>query len=163
MNLPRSSQRLYPALLILVGAGSLSVAYTAQFGFDLEPCILCLYQRVPFAIAVVLGAVGLWRPQWLATVFALAVATFAVNSGIAVYHTGVEQHWWASAVGCGGTLANNVSTADLMASLNTKPPKSCDSIDWTFLGISMASWNVVFSGGLAGLSAYVLKTRKWES
>ena len=46
------NKRLYPALLILVGVGSLGAAYTAQFGFDLEPCVLCLYQRVPFAIAI---------------------------------------------------------------------------------------------------------------
>jgi len=157
-----TNTRLYPALLMLAGAGALATAYTAQYGYDLEPCILCLYQRVPFAIAAVLGIVGLWRPQWLAGIFALAVATFAINAGIAVYHVGVEQHWWASAVGCAGTLPTQVSPTDLMASLNTKPPKACDEVDWTVLGISMASWNVVFSGGLAVASAYVLKVRKWE-
>jgi len=154
--------RLYPALLIAVGAGSLAFAYTAQYGFGLEPCILCLVQRVPFAIVAVLGAIGLVRPDLLAWVFALAATAFAVNSGIAVYHVGVEQHWWASAV-CGGSLSAQVSTADLLAALDTKPEKSCDVVDWTFLGISMASWNVVFSALLAGLSAYVLKNRMWEN
>lgn len=159
-----SSPRLYPALLILVGTSSLAFAYTAQFGFDLEPCILCLYQRVPFAAAIVLGVIGLIRPQWLVAVFALAVAAFAINSGIAVYHVGVEQHWWVSAAGCGASeTLGQVSTTDLLASLNTKPPKPCDAVDWTFLGLSMATWNIVFSGGLAAISAYVLKTRKWEA
>lgn len=158
-----TNTRLYPALLILVGAGALATAFTAQFGFGLEPCELCLYQRVPFAIAIVLGAVGLWRPQDLTAVFSLAVAAFAVNSGIAVYHVGVEQHWWASAVGCGGKLVTQASVADLMASLNTKPAKSCDAVDWTMFGISMAGWNIVFSAGLALASLYVLRTRKWET
>lgn len=155
-----SDMRLYPALLIAVGLGALATAYTAQYGFGLEPCILCLYQRVPFAIAAVLGIAGLMYPQTLAAVFALAALAFGVNSAIAVYHVGVEQHWWASAV-CGGHLATQINTQDLLAALDSKPEKSCDAVDWTFLGISMAGWNVVFSGALAGLSAYVLKTRKW--
>jgi len=153
--------RLYPILLILVGAGSLTMAFTAQYGFDLEPCILCLYQRVPFAVAIGLGAIGMWRPEWLAGVFALAVLTFATGATIAFYHVGVEQHWWVSA--CTGDVADRVSGSDLLASLQAKQPKSCDTVDWTFLGISMATWNVVFSGGLAVVSAYVLKTRKWEA
>ncbi|MBL4614473.1 MAG: disulfide bond formation protein B, partial [Magnetovibrio sp.] len=96
-----SSPRLYPALLILAGATSLAFAYAAQFGFDLEPCILCLYQRVPFAVAIILGLIGLLKPQWLVMVFTLAITAFAINCGIAVYHVGVEQHWWVSAAGCG--------------------------------------------------------------
>ena len=157
-----SKPRLYPALLILVGVGALASAYTAQYGFGLEPCILCLYQRVPYAVVALLGAVGLMYPSRLAAVFALAMLAFAINTGIASYHVGVEQHWWASAV-CGGHLVQNVNTADLMAALSHKPEKSCDQVDWTFLGISMASWNVVISLGLAAISAYVLKTRKWAA
>ena len=158
-----TNTRLYPALLILVGVGALTAAFTAQFVFGLEPCVLCLYQRVPFAISIVLGAIGLWRPRYLAAMFALAVAAFAINAGIAVYHVGVEQHWWASAVGCGGKLVTQASVADLMTSLNTKPAKACDAVDWTMFGISMAGWNIVFSAGLAFASLYVLRTRKWET
>lgn len=161
--MPLNATRLYPALLILVGMSALATAYTAQFGFGLEPCILCLYQRVPFALSIVLGLVGLWRPAWLVGVFTLATILFAVNTSIAVYHVGVEQHWWTSAVGCGGKLVTQVSPADLMASLTTKPAKSCDDVDWTMFGISIAGWNIVFSGALAATCLYVLRTRKWET
>lgn len=156
-----TSQRLYPTLLILVGATSLAMAYIAQYGFDLEPCILCLYQRVPFAIAAGLGIIGLWKPEWLAPVFALAALAFAVNAGIAVYHVGVEQHWWISS--CSAVSMERLSGADLLASLQTKQPKACDEVEWKLLGVSIATWNVVFSSVLAVASAYVLKTRTWET
>lgn len=161
--MPLNATRLYPALLILVGVSALATAYTAQFGFDLEPCILCLYQRVPYALSIVLGLIGLSRPTWLVGVFTLAVIIFAANASLAFYHVGVEQHWWVSAVGCGGKLVTQVSTQDLLASLNTKPAKSCDAVDWTVFGISIAGWNVVSSGALAAASLYVLCTRKWET
>lgn len=157
------ARRLYPVLLTAVGLGALAFAWTAQFGFDLEPCVLCLYQRIPFGIVAVLGGVGFYRPQWLAPIFALATVAFAVNSGLAVYHVGVEQHWWVSAAGCTGNNLNTVmTTTDLFASIEKPGPKPCDAIDWTFFGISMAGWNIVFSGGLAVVSAFVLKTRKWD-
>lgn len=157
--------RLYPALLMAIGLGSLVFAWTAQYGFDLEPCILCLYQRVPFGVVALLGLVGLIRPQWLLVIFALATAAFAINSGIAFYHFGVEQHWWISAAGCGGgDVPKQLSAADILANLDAAPPpKPCDAVDWTFLGVSMAGWNIVFSGGLAIAAGIVTKTRKWES
>lgn len=155
--------RLYPALLFLIGAGALAMAYTAQYGFGLEPCILCLYQRIPYAVVALLGAVGLAGPRWLVPVFALAVLTFAGGGVLAFYHVGVEQHWWASVAGCGGgPTPATVSAADLLATLQTKQPKACDEVDWTILGVSMAGWNVLFSTLYAGLCAYVLKARPWN-
>ena len=155
--------RLYPIALMSIGMGSLAFAFTAQYGFNLEPCILCLYQRIPFAIVAILGGIGYYRPQWLAPLFAMATAASAIHSAIAFYPFGVEQHWWVSAAGCGGGNVNTVnSAADILASLDKPQPKACDAVDWTFLGVSMAGWNIVFSGGLAVVSAYVLKTRKWE-
>ena len=155
--------RLYPVLLMSIGLGSLSFAWGAEYGFGLEPCILCLYQRIPFAVVAILGGIGFYRPQWMAGLFTLATLAFAINAAIAFYHVGVEQHWWVSAAGCGGGNINTVlSTTDLLANLEKPQPKPCDAVDWTLFGISMASWNVVFSGGLAVISGYVLKTRKWE-
>jgi len=156
-----NSDRLYPTLLIIAGGAALATASVAQYGFGFDPCVLCLYQRVPFALAIVLGTVGLVRPRWLAVVFALAALAFAANGVLAVYHVGVEQHLWVSAAGCGGQLPTQISVADLIASLDQKRPKPCDAVDWTLFGVSMAGWNVVYSFALAGASAYVLRTHKW--
>lgn len=152
--------RLYPALLAAVGAGALVMAYAAQYGFDLEPCVLCLYQRVPYAILVLLGFIGL---RWTATVpsvLQLAGGVFAAGAALAVYHFGVEQHWWASATGCTGAVNADVSTEDLMKAMATKPPKACDAVDWTLLGVSMAGWNVVFSSLGAGVCLWAARKVK---
>lgn len=156
-----NSARLFPILLAAYGAGALAMAYTAQFGFGLEPCVLCLYQRIPYALVAILGFVGLMRPHLLAPVFVLAALVFSAGAVLAFYHVGVEQHWWASATGCsGGTLSDTVTTADLFKSLETPPPKPCDAVDWTVLGVSMAGWNVVFSLGAVGATIYALTRLK---
>jgi len=151
--------RYSPLALILASAGALGFAYSAQLVDGLEPCVLCLYQRVPFAVVLVLGLIGQFKPSTLNWVLPLAGAVFLVGCGIAFYHVGVEQQWWQSS--CGGDLAGNMSTSDLMAQLQNKPPKACDELEWTLFGISMATYNVAYSLGLAVFClAGALKLRK---
>ncbi|MBF0247398.1 MAG: disulfide bond formation protein B [Alphaproteobacteria bacterium] len=158
-----ANARTPSALLAAVGALALAGAFTAQYGFGLEPCALCLYQRIPYAIVLGLGVIGMVRPAWVVPVLALATALFAGESALAFYHFGVEQHWWVSGCADTGDLDALGSAKDLLASLRAKPPKPCDEVTWRILGVSMAGWNVVISAVLAGLSALALKTRKWES
>lgn len=151
-----SSPSHISAAIISISAGSLAFAYIAQYGFGLEPCILCLYQRVPFAANIVLGLIALFiaagsAPQvWILRLCGLA---FLIGGGIAAYHVGVEQHWWRSAASCGGEPITSTITPDqLLKSLQQVQPKVCDDVDWTLFGISMASYNVVYSIGLGILT-----------
>ena len=148
--------RLIPAFIFLVAIGSMALALTAQHLFKLEPCILCLYQRVPFVATGLLAVLAL-RLKPSSTLIPLLVILCGLiylgGAGIAIYHVGVEQHWWIS--GCSGSLADNVTVDQLRASLMQKPAKSCDDVDWTLYGFSMATYNVVFSSalGLASIAA----------
>lgn len=156
-----NNTRLYPTLLAAVGASALAMAYVAQFGFGLEPCVLCLYQRIPYALVAILGFSAMRWPSLVRPMFALAVVVFISGASIAFYHVGVEQHWWASATGCSGDgLLVPPSTTDFLASLEVAPPKPCDAVDWTVLGVSMAGWNVVFSIFAAGASAFAFRRLK---
>jgi disulfide bond formation protein DsbB len=138
-----------PLLIFTLSVAALATAYTAQYVFGLEPCILCLWQRVPFMVAGVLGIMGMRaRPgPGLALIVALAGAVFLSGAGLAAYHVGVERHWWVS--GCTGQLALNINIQDFRAQLLKKLPKPCDQDIWTVFGISMAAYNVAFSLALA--------------
>ncbi len=146
-----------PIVIMAVSLTALATAYIAQYGFGLEPCVLCLYQRVPYGATILLAVAALFLARggnagavsWLIGIAGLA---FLAGGGVALYHVGVEQHWWQSAV-CGGQLPQNMSVQDLQAALLAPPPKSCDAIDWTFLGLSMASWNALISPLLAAAAA----------
>ena len=144
--------RFSPHLVAQAGIAALATAYYAQIVYGLEPCILCLYQRIPFAIAIGLGLVGMFRPATLRWVLALAGLAFLAGSIIALYHVGVEQHWWEST--CAGDLPSQMSTANLMEQLQMKPEKACDELEWALFGISMATYNVPYSLGLAVFSFF---------
>ena len=149
----------YPLhLILLASVGALAAAFTAQYGFGLRPCVLCLYQRLPYGLAAVLALAGLVGPlagRGRPVLLALCGLAFAVNTGIAVFHVGVEQHWWAGLAACtGGGQPMAGSVEDLKAMLAGPPPPRCDQIPWSLFGISMAGYNIPASLVLAGFAAW---------
>ncbi len=150
------------ALLFFAGlsAAALAAAYTAQYGFHLAPCILCLYQRVPFAVIVALGLAGYALNKGYKFFLGLISLSFFINVVIAAYHTGVERKWWRSFLeGC-STPDLSGSIEDLMARIEAAPVTACDAIAWVdpVLGLSMANYNVVVCLA-AGIGALVAMRR----
>lgn len=142
-----SSSLLIPAAVLLVSLGSLAVAFAGQYVFGLEPCILCLYERVPYAVAAVLAGIALGAPSagpWRVRLIAAAAAVFLAGAALAFYHVGVEEHWWGSIAACGGALATDFGAEDLR-SIGANDLKPCDRVDWRLFGISLAGYNVIIS------------------
>ena len=140
--------------LIFLAAGSsaalLIAALGSQYLGGLAPCELCIWQRWPHAAAVVLGGVALatagpWAP-------ALGAAAGLGGAGIGVYHTGVERNWWDGPAACGAPSGiGGVTPEELLAQIMAAPVVRCDEVAWGLLGLSMASWNALFSLALAGI------------
>lgn len=162
-----SCSRMMPLMMAGIAAASLGMAFMAQFVFGLEPCVLCLIQRYPFALVIVLGLIGFavsFKCQkTTAGIMALIGLSFLANSVIAFYHTGVELHWWKSFLeGCAvpdlGTDPNNI-----IAMLEQSQAARCDEIPWAdpILNLSMANYNVIFCLGL-GVIALMSARLIWK-
>lgn len=144
------------AMVIAVGGVvAIGGAWFAQYGLGLAPCSLCFEQRPPYYIAVPLGLlVALAAPRlpaWTSRAACVGLGLLMIWGGsIAAYHAGVEWHWWAGPDVCAdGAAAPTTSAAELMTRLQTNPVVPCDVPSVVVLGLSMAGWNVLFSGGLA--------------
>lgn len=142
----------YAALALFVAAiGSLITAYIAETYFDVQPCILCIYQRIPYAAVAFLSLFALMarhqdkRARFFLGLCALA---FLVNMGVAIFHSGVELHWWAGTNECGVNPLVLQDVANVREALLKTPMVSCDAINFTFLGFTMANWNILASFGL---------------
>jgi disulfide bond formation protein DsbB len=138
--------------LIMIAAGGSAALLAGALAFQhiggLAPCALCLWQRWPHLAAVALGAIALGFSGRLLPVLG-AMAALA-SAGIGVFHAGVEQKWWTGLASCSAGSIDGISTADLLnPDVVVAAPVRCDEIAWAFAGLSMASWNVVISVGLA--------------
>ena len=134
-----------------ISVASLLAAFTAQYGFDMRPCELCLYQRIPFAVVILLSVFGIAAVKSMGTkygVFNIVLCAIAllINSGIAFFHVGVEQQWWA--YGCSVPDFSGLSPDEMMAAIKAAPAVSCGDIPWEMFGISMAGYNVMMCGTL---------------
>ena len=161
-----SEHRLFPLIVLLVSAAVLGTALASQYWGGLRPCVLCLYQRYPYAfvIALMAFAVGLADRRGGRIAMALLTAAglaFLVGAGIGIYHVGVEQHWWAGTAECGSTESADTVEA-LRAKLLGRAPVRCDEAAWSLFGISMAGYNVLASLGLAGFAGWAAH-RLWSA
>lgn len=142
------------SLLLAISAAVLAAAYSAEYIGGMQPCTLCLYERVPWFLAgaMSLGIVLLQFTGPMQRLLLLASGlVLLVGAGISVYHVGVEQHWWAGPTGCSAAEEMPQSLAELRSQLQAATQPRCDEIPWQMWGVSMAGYN-----GIASLSTALL-------
>jgi disulfide bond formation protein DsbB len=149
----------FPTAVLVASAAVLGSALLSQYLGGLAPCELCLLQRWPWAAAIVISLLSILfadRPAlpWVAL---LLTGVFVIGSGLAFYHVGVEQHWFAGPEACTGTATAADTVETLKARILGQMPVRCDEPAWSLWGISLAGWNLLASIVMAGgcLAAFV--------
>jgi disulfide bond formation protein DsbB len=145
----------------LVCAALIAFAVYTQLYGGLEPCPLCIFQRVAFAaLGVVLLAAGLHAPRGAGARRAygvLAVLVAAVGIGIAGRHVWL-QHLPPDEVPMCGPGLNYLMEAMPLSGVIRKVltgSGECAKVDWHFLGLSMPEWSLLW---FLALAAWVLLT-----
>lgn len=133
--------------ILICGAISASLyagALWFQYGSGLAPCNLCLWQRWPHIIIPMLGVLALFlrKPRPILIAITITAATSVI---LAAYHAGVEWQFWSGPEGCTASLTSGDDMTNLTDSLLATPIVRCDAVAWSFLGLSMAGWNSLFS------------------
>jgi disulfide bond formation protein DsbB len=154
------SPALTAALLTAtIAAVTLAGAWYMQLVWGLQPCELCLKQRyayyaiVPLGLLVALAASrGAPRPL-LIVGLALIVLAALGNAGLGVYHSGVEWGFWQGPTECTGPVGNLGSAGSLLERLDSVKVVRCDEVQFRFLGISLAGYNVLISLAMAAIAA----------
>ncbi len=150
MNPLRWNFRLQFLLGFLVCAGLLGFAVFTQLKMGLEPCPLCIYQRIAFAalgIVFLLGALHGPLARWArASYGVLGLVAAAVGGGIAGRHVYVQMLPKDMGSSCGPPLSFLSETMGPLEVFRTvlTGTGDCGNIDWQFLGLSMPMWSLVW-------------------
>jgi len=144
----------------LIAAATLAGAWFFQLVLGIVPCPLCLEQRYAYYLAFPLGFVvalaairGAPRPVLLAGLALLLLAALA-NAWLGAYHAGVEWKFWQGPTDCSGPVVNLGSAGNLLERLETTKVIRCDEVQWRFLGLSLAGYNVLISLLMAAISGW---------
>src|SRR5712691_9394383 len=144
-------------VIAIVGAAAILGAFFFQYVLGLQPCPLCLEQRIAYYVAIPLALVvafAAWRgaPRTLLIAGLVLIAlAMLVNAGLGVYHSGIEWKLWPGPADCSGPVTNLGRASDLMKQLQNVQIVRCDDAAWRFLGLSLAGYNVLISLALAGI------------
>jgi disulfide bond formation protein DsbB len=143
-----------------IAAVTLAGAWFFQLVKGLVPCPLCLEQRYAYYLAVPLGLVVAFAaakdaPRGVVLVGLALLALAALgNAGLGAYHAGVEWKFWPGPTECTGPIGNFGSAANLLDQLDKVKVVRCDEVQWTFLGLSLAGYNVLISLLMAAIAAW---------
>ena len=163
-----SRPALVAALAVaVVAAATLAGAWFFQLVLEILPCPLCLEQRYAYYLAVPLGllvaiaaARGVPRPLLVAGLALLAAAALA-NAVLGGYHAGVEWGFWQGPTDCSGPIVDLSKAGGLLARLDSVKVVRCDEVQWRFLGLSLAGYNILISLLMAAVAGWgALRTLK---
>ncbi len=157
----KEPQATAAAAIALIGAFTIATVLFFQYVLLILPCPLCLEQRIAFYFSIPLAALlwlgagyGASRKVMLLGFLAIAAAMLW-NTGLSIYHAGVEWKWWAGPLDCSGPINSFGNARDILNQLNKHVSLiRCDEAAWRFLGISLAGYDVPVSFGLALIAGW---------
>jgi len=131
-------------LILIVSIVSIITALIAEFIFNLQPCELCLKQRHPYYVMILISALIFFIPFSL-KIFGFMLIQISSIYGLfyAIWHVGVENNLLSGPSGCSAGLEITENTINLKEQILSKQVISCDEVIWSFFGISAASINTL--------------------
>jgi protein dithiol:quinone oxidoreductase len=157
----RGQRRAANVLGALLCFAMVGYAYYTQRFEALDPCPLCIFQRMAvlgLGIAFLIAAMLPGRPPWAGYLASLLVLLSSLTgAGIATRHVYIQSLPPGQVPACGATLDYMWDVFPVMEVLGKvlKGSGECARVDWTFIGISMPGWVLIWSLllGLLGLIA----------
>lgn len=149
----------------LICAGLIAYAIYAQFHLGLDPCPLCIFQRIGIAIlGVIFLVAALHGPRlWGARVYAVLLAIAALATLAVAARQLYIQHLPPGAIpSCGAPLSMMLKWMPLTTVIRKVLSGSgeCGIVNWTFLGLAMPAWVLIWAAflGCAGAIANVKRS-----
>ena len=171
MPAPPSPQRVPVRRLVnLVGfalcAALIAYALYSQFRLGLEPCPLCIFQRIGVALlGLVFLAAALHHPVGRGRyLYALAIGVVALATLlVAARHVYVQSLPPGTLPSCGAPLSVLLKVTPLWEVVRKVLTGSgeCAVVNWRFLGLSMPAWVLIWAAAL-GTAGVIANLRSWS-
>ena len=120
-------------------------AFIIEHQLGHEPCKLCLYERIPYFLSMLLIIKILFIKKYEKITFLILSLVFIGSAALAFYHFGIEQGFFSESLVCTtGDLSKTLSKEELLQQLKQNNI-SCKDVSFRILGLSLAAINTIFS------------------
>tara|TARA_S200000501_G_scaffold320288_1_gene315064 strand:- start:128 stop:610 length:483 start_codon:yes stop_codon:yes gene_type:complete len=135
---------IYLIFLFILSLFVLAIAYFIQYIFGYQPCNLCIIERVPYALAIIILILNHFFKKNRIFYTVLLLLVFAFSFLISVYHLGIEQGFIEESTVCASTNVGLIEKEDILDSL-TEIRISCKDVAFRILNLSLTTYNVFIS------------------
>jgi len=134
----------YVQILFILSIFALVVAYIIQYIFNYQPCNLCLIERIPYGIAIIILVLNYIFKQDQLFYSILLMLTFLFLFLISLYHFGIEQGIIEESAVCTSKNLDLITKEDILKSL-PELRISCKDVAFKIFGLSLTTYNILIS------------------
>ena len=132
-------------IIFYISIFALGSAYFIEYILDYKPCNLCLIERLPYFLAIIIILLGLSLNRFEKFIFISLGLIFASATILSLYHVGIEQGFFKESLACGSkNEINMLNKKDLLNEFQ-KTTVSCKDVEFILFGLSLATINVIIS------------------
>ena len=141
-NYPLNS---YLKITFFISLISIISAFFIEFVLGHQPCNLCLIQRIPYGLSIILIAINYFQRQNEKFIILLLILVFSFSFLISFYHFGIEQGFFEESAVCSmKNTTNFISKEELLKQLQVKTI-SCKDVTFRIFGFSLTTFNIIIS------------------
>ena len=137
---------------------SLIAALYVEYILNFKPCILCIYQRIPYAIALVISLIVFFIGKRNILLIILGL-NFLIGILLSGYHITIEKGLVEPIFSCTGENIKALNKEEILKSLNKIEP-DCKDVDFSIFGVSLATLNFIISFVLTTVIVYIITYAK---
>ena len=135
----------YLKIIFFISSISIISALFIEYVLGYQPCNLCLIQRIPYALCIILVLLNYFQKKNSKFIILLLILTFSFSTLISFYHFGIEQGFFEESAVCVTKNASEiVSKEELLKQLQIKTV-SCKDVTFRIFGFSLTAFNMLIS------------------
>tara|TARA_B100001996_G_scaffold207085_1_gene158757 strand:- start:561 stop:1049 length:489 start_codon:yes stop_codon:yes gene_type:complete len=135
----------YLKIIFLISLISIISAYFIEYILEHQPCSLCLIERIPYGLSIILIISNYVFRKNEKFIILLLILIFAFSFIISFYHFGIEQGFFEESAVCGIKNASDIiSKEELLKQLQVKTV-SCKDVTFRIFGFSLTTFNIIVS------------------
>ena len=136
---------------------SLSIAYFIEYFLGHKPCNLCLIERIPYIVSVILVSLIFIINKFEKIIAIVILLLFIFGAIVSFYHFGIEQGFFSESLVCDLGNNANLSKEQLLKQLAFSSIVSCKDVTFRVLSFSLATINTIISIILSVIMIRVIK------
>ena len=140
-----NNKSLFLNLILFVSFVALLSAFFIEYILGHQPCNLCILERIPYVIAIVIILLNYKFSQFEKIFLVLLVIVFLTATILSIYHFGIEQGFIEESLVCDLKNGSEATSKEEILKQLQEQKVSCKDVTFKIFGLSLTTYNIVIS------------------